>query len=160
MRRELRRLAEALEKHFTDEGYAPIAGRVFTYMLLSPKAMPLEDLVHDLEVSKASASTETRRLERLGVLIRESRGKDRRAWYRLADDLAERLVDRRIQRVASFRELVKHTARQLPTRERAALRPRLVTIGQVYGDMLRALEGMPSRRKWGAKGAKTKVGVA
>ena len=126
MKRELRRLIEALEKYLTDEGYAPIAGRVFAYLLLSPKPVPLDDLVHELRVSKASASTETRRLERLGLVERVTRPRDRRAWYQMADDLADRLVDLRIEHVAGFRDLSRRMVRQLPARERSALRPRLV----------------------------------
>ncbi len=154
MKRELRRLTEALEKYLTEEGYAPIAGRVFAYLLLSPKPVPLDDLVHELRVSKASASTETRRLEQLGLVERVSLPRDRRAWYQMADNLAERLVDLRIERLAGFRELSRRMARQLPARERSVLRPRLVALAVVYGEMLRALEGM--RRK-GSKGAKARV---
>ena len=63
------------------DGLPRIAGRIFGYLIVQPEACSLDDLAAGLGVSKASISTDARRLEQLGLITRVSRPGDRRDYY-------------------------------------------------------------------------------
>jgi len=136
-------MAELYER----EGFAPIGGRVFARLLLSREPMALGELARDLRVSKASVSTETRRLEGQRVLERVTRTGDRRVFYRIADDLPVRIMDVRLERMRRFRALLGQGRQRLPPDARG-LRARLLECERAYTVFLRESEKV--RRAWGA----------
>jgi len=64
------RLIEAMGRMAADDGEPPIAGRIMAYLLIAGEARPLGRIASDLNISKASASTNVRRLERRGIARR------------------------------------------------------------------------------------------
>lgn len=80
------------------DGFTRIAGRLFGYLLLSEEACSIFQLSKALGVSKASVSTDARRLLEHGVLERVMRPDDRRDYYQIAPDFFRRLVQYRISR--------------------------------------------------------------
>ena len=80
------------------DGFTRIAGRLFGYLLLSEAPCSIFELSQALKVSKASVSTDARRLLDHGVLERVSRPEDRRDYYQIAPDFFRRLVQYRINR--------------------------------------------------------------
>ncbi|MBX6365610.1 MAG: MarR family transcriptional regulator [Gemmatimonadetes bacterium] len=87
------RLLERIGQEFEREGMPRIAGKVIGALLLHRGALSLDELAARLGVSKASASTNARLLERLGVLERQTRPGDRRDYYTVSPDFDVRLVD-------------------------------------------------------------------
>jgi DNA-binding transcriptional regulator GbsR (MarR family) len=132
----IRAFVEGTSALFEEDGVAPIAGLVFARLLLSPEPMALADLARELGVSKASVSTDTRRLEDSGILERVVRAGDRRVFYRIAPDFTGRLIERRLARMRRFRRLLQAAVHSPAA---AAVRRRLRACDAAYGRMERVL---------------------
>lgn len=74
------------------EGMARSAGRIFALLLLGDRPYSLDELADELQVSKASASTNARMLESLGFIERTSSLGDRRDFYQVEHDPWERML--------------------------------------------------------------------
>jgi DNA-binding transcriptional regulator GbsR (MarR family) len=98
---------ERMGLFFEDDGHPRIAGRMFGFMLLSPEPCSLDDLAEQLQVSKASVSTNARLLETWGAVERVTRPGDRRDYYQAADDIHIRMLERRLERIHRIRELIE-----------------------------------------------------
>jgi DNA-binding transcriptional regulator GbsR (MarR family) len=102
----LSRFVERMGLLWEEEGLTRIAGRLFAFLLVQPVPCSLDDLVRALEVSKASISNDARRLERLGLLHRESRPGDRRDYYTIAPDIFTSALEIRLERLRRFHEVL------------------------------------------------------
>jgi DNA-binding transcriptional regulator GbsR (MarR family) len=96
------RMAHAAES----DGLSPIAGRLFGVFLLSENPLSLDDLAQSLGVSKASVSTEARRLLDRGIVERVSSRSDRRDYYELAPDFFAQVIRSRVARWRKLHDLV------------------------------------------------------
>ena len=74
------------------EGMARGAGRIFGLLLVGDRPYSLDELAEKLQASKASASTNCRMLEQLGMIERVSSLGDRRDFYRVLNDPWERML--------------------------------------------------------------------
>ena len=79
------------------EGFSRIAGRIFGLLMLSPAELSLEEIAERLMVSRASVSTEARRLQDHGVIERTSRPGDRKDYYQIAPHHYLRSLEQRFQ---------------------------------------------------------------
>ena len=111
------RLVERFGLFFEQEGLPRIAGRITGYLLLSDEPRSLDDLATALAVSKASVSTDARRLEAKGFLQRSARPGDRRDFYSIAPDGFRTTLQARIDFIHRFGGLL-HDAERLPTATR------------------------------------------
>src|ERR671917_427148 len=100
------RFVERMGLYTEAEGLPRIAGRIFGFLLVQPAPCSLDDMAQALGVSKASISTDTRRLEQLGLLERTSRPGDRRDYYRIAPDAFARSIDERLRRMRRFQDVL------------------------------------------------------
>src|SRR5215470_13482976 len=96
------RLGDAAE----DDGLSPIAGRLFALLMLAPEPQSLDQLAEQLGVSKASVSTDARRLLDRGIVERTRRTGDRRDFYELAPDFFARVIRARVARWRRIQQLV------------------------------------------------------
>src|SRR5262252_4482875 len=113
------RLGDAAEA----DGLSPIAGRLFALLLLAPEPQSLDELAGTLGVSKASVSTDARRLLDRGIVERTRRTGDRRDFYELAPDFFARVIRARVARWRRIQQLVdtvrdESDALSAPARER------------------------------------------
>ena len=105
-----------------------------------------------LSVSKASVSTNARRLADIGVLERVCRPGDRHDYYRVAPDLFSRTMAERMRRWQRFTLAVGEARRTLPIRsERVRARLRGYETAYTYmvaeiGEALERWEHTASRR--------------
>jgi len=128
---------------FEAEGQPPIAGRIFGYLLVSDEPRSLDQLATALAVSKASVSTNARRLAEMGMLERVCRPADRHDYYRLAPDLFRRTMAERMRRWQRFTQAVGEARRTLPIRServRARLRGYESAYAYIVGEIGEALE--------------------
>ncbi len=79
------------------EGFSRIAGRIFGLLLLSPVELSLEEIAERLSVSRASVSTEARRLQDHGIVERTSRPGDRKDYYHIAPNHYISSLEQRFQ---------------------------------------------------------------
>jgi DNA-binding transcriptional regulator GbsR (MarR family) len=109
---------------FTEtEGLPRIAGRILGLLLVTPDACSLDEMAETLGVSKASISTDARRLEQRGLLVRTSRPGDRRDYYAMAPDAIQRSLESKLRGIRKFREILQE-ARTLPLAD-SAIRERI-----------------------------------
>ena len=90
-----------------DLGLGRIVGQILVYLYLREGESSIDQIGHDLGLSKASVSIAARQLENLGLLRRAWKKADRKTYYRTADDIASALqqgllafVGQKIQAVA------------------------------------------------------------
>lgn len=88
------------------DGLPRIAGRLFGYLLLSPGPRSLDEIAEALAVSKGSASTDARLLQRHGWLRRVSQTGDRKDYYELAPDFFAEIVSYRLARWDALHDLI------------------------------------------------------
>jgi DNA-binding transcriptional regulator GbsR (MarR family) len=74
------------------EGMARSAGRIFGLLLVGGRPYSLDELAETLQASKASASTNCRMLEQLGMIQRVSSLGDRRDFYKVEGDPWEKML--------------------------------------------------------------------
>lgn len=90
-----------------EDGWSRIAGRILGYLTLAPEECSLDEIASALGVSRASVSTDARRLMQEGLLERLSRPGDRRDYYRLAPESLRSSLRARIERLRRYHELIK-----------------------------------------------------
>jgi DNA-binding MarR family transcriptional regulator len=83
-------------------GLPRIAGRIFGLLVGNSEPSSLDEMASALAVSKASISTDARRLEQLGLLHRVARPGDRRDYYSLAQDAPARMLEIRLGSIRQF----------------------------------------------------------
>lgn len=86
-----KRLTEVGGRTAQDLGLGRIVGQILVHLYLSPVEQSLDDIARDLGLSKAAVSIAARQLESLGLLRRSWKAKDRKTYYRTADDIASAL---------------------------------------------------------------------
>ena len=97
------------------DGWPPIAGRLFGFLLLSPDPRCLDEIADELGVSKASVSIDARNLLERGILDRVSRAGDRRDFYALADDFCAAIIQHRLRRWRGLQRLASDARLQSPS---------------------------------------------
>ena len=107
------RFIERFGLMFEQEGFPRIAGRVTAFLLVSSGPQSLDEIADALGVSKASVSTDARRLEAKGLIARTSRPGDRRDYYEFAPDGFRTTLQSRLDVTRRFGALLAD-ARQLP----------------------------------------------
>ncbi|HEX8942842.1 MAG TPA: MarR family transcriptional regulator [Gemmatimonadaceae bacterium] len=116
-------------------GLSPIAGRLFAMLLLSDAPRSLDDIAASLDVSKASVSTEARRLLERGVIERVRRAGDRRDYYELAPDFFAQIVQRRIEQWRRIQALVT-TMRETSSTLPPVVRERFASIDEIHAEVV------------------------
>lgn len=119
------------------DGLPRIAGRIFAYLLLTPGECSLEDLADELGVSRASVSTDARRLAQLGILERRSKPGDRRDYYTVSPDAFRSFIRSRLDSMLQFQQVIDASHELAETEEVAE---RLVAWDVAHRAMVRALE--------------------
>ncbi|HYV99552.1 MAG TPA: MarR family transcriptional regulator [Gemmatimonadaceae bacterium] len=126
-----RKVVEQFGVLLCGEGYARIAGRLMGFLLLARDPVSLEDLAGELEVSKASISTNIRLLEDRGIVDRVGVPGDRRDYYQIADDMLARSIEQRLAKINRFRDAV-NAARNTVNVTDKRVRQRLAAVDEAY----------------------------
>ena len=98
------------------QGLSRIAGRLLGLILLLDEGGDLDYLAHELHVSRASISTNTRLLESIGAIERQSVPGRRRIVYRAARTQQDRAIEAIVMRMRRTLDVVVDARRQLPPR--------------------------------------------
>lgn len=130
---------ERMGLFFENDGAPRISGRLLGLLLLTPGDCSLDDIAERLQVSKASVSTNSRLLETWGMVERTSRPGDRRDYYRIADDMQSRILERRVQRMRQLQDLIDEGRRTLRISD-DAVRERLDTLNEFHVHCISGME--------------------
>lgn len=139
------RFVERFGLLFEREGFSRIAGRITALLLVTDGARSLDELAETLAVSKASVSTEARRLEDRGLLVRSHRPGDRRDYYEFAPGGFRPILQARVEALQRLGTLIGE-AERLPGLTDATRR-RVEEWIEVHEAMIEAMTTLLSR--WG-----------
>lgn len=143
---------EQLGLQFAAEGLPLIAGRVTAYLLVSEGPRSLDEIARSLGVSRASVSTDARRLEEKGLLVRLSLPGDRRTYYSFAPDGFRTALQGRIRVMKRFRDMLDE-ATSLPAAESPEVRARLDEWKDFHVAVIDHLQDL--LEKWNKRSRKT-----
>jgi DNA-binding transcriptional regulator GbsR (MarR family) len=153
MRKDVQRFVERAGLLWENDGLPRIAGRIYGLMLINEDALSLDEIAEALDVSKASVSTDTRLLERMGFIERVSKPGDRKDYYQHTEGSFERAIAERIRRMHELASLIE-SGRELTTSR--AIRERLAdhyfAFSQITKSLQTTLETLQERHGIAAKG--------
>ena len=137
-------LIEKFGLTFEQEGLPRIAGRIIGFLMLQGNPCSLDDLAEHLQISKTSASTNTRLLEQHGIVERTAKAGDRRDYYQLASDYGERMFAMAKQRIQRFYQLLTDAVAEQQADESGS-RDRLRNMQRFYEFLLTDLADSNAR---------------
>lgn len=114
------------------EGLPRIAGRIMG--LIEGGPLSFAELAQRLEVSRASISTNTRFLERLGVIERVAQRGERRDYFQLATAPYVHLLQGSVDRMMKAHAVVVHARDRLSVTDEG-MRRRLDELGAFYEEL-------------------------
>ena len=138
-------LVERFGLRFEADGLPRIAGRMLGLLMVSAEPRSLDELAEELQASKTSVNTNARLLERMGAVERATKPGDRRDYYRVADNLHERMLDSRLEQMKTTRDLLSQAVSCCENRERH-VKERLCSFAKYYEEMVGTLEA--AKRRW------------
>ena len=138
-------LVERFGLRFEADGLPRIAGRMLGLLMVSAEPRSLDELAEELQASKTSANTNARLLERMGAVERATKPGDRRDYYRVVDNLHERMLDSRLEQMKTTRDLLSQAVSCCENRERQ-VKERLCAFAKYYEDMVAVLE--TAKQRW------------
>jgi DNA-binding transcriptional regulator GbsR (MarR family) len=121
-----------------EQGMARIMGRIFGLLLLADRPLSLADIADALGVSRASVSTDARRLLERGLLVRTSEPGDRRDFYELAPDFVRRAMRSHMERMHALQSALADARDGLDTSEQ--VHARLSEFAAVFEDGIARLQ--------------------
>ncbi len=106
---EKKRFIEEVGLLFEQTGLPRMAGRILGWLLIAnPPHQTTSDLTEALLASKASISTVTRLLIRIGLIERTSLPGERRDYFRINHNAWHQLIGESLARTTAFRQLAEH----------------------------------------------------
>ena len=132
------------------DGLSRIAGRLFGALVLSDGPRSLDELAEQLGVSKASVSTDARRLLERGVVQRIGMPGDRKDYYQLAPDFLVRVIRHRVSRWRALHDLATELRAASPNQS-AVVRERLDYFDSVHEFVLERIDDALS--EWESRAA-------
>jgi predicted transcriptional regulator len=105
------RVATFFAEHY---GLPPITGRILGWLMVCdpPEQSPAQ-IAAAINASRASLTTNMRLLIASGLVHRLTRAGGRTAYYRIDDDMWQKVIQRRIASMMSFSEIAKDGAKLL-----------------------------------------------
>jgi DNA-binding transcriptional regulator GbsR (MarR family) len=149
-----RQLIERIGVLHESEGLPRIAGRIFGLLLVTPGECSLDDMAETLGVSKASISTDARRLEQVGIVTRTSRPGDRRDYYAITPNALRQSLETKIRSMRQFQEILRD-ARTLPDAT-PEVRDRVDQWDAWYEDVLEVMATLVEKAARGGTAAATR----
>ena len=131
---------------FELDGLPRIAGQILGLMLVSPQPRSLDEIAQLVQVSKASVSSNTRLLERQGLVVRGARPGDRRDYYSVVTDLNARILEHRLGVMREMRSILE-IGLETPGAADAAIRDRLTCATTCLGEAIEELTARAARAK-------------
>ena len=137
------RFIERMGDHFEAEGMPRISGRLFGLMLVEVGPISFSDLAERLGVSRASISTNSRLLERDGLIERVRPDGERRDFFRLSDQPFVNMIRGVAARMRETRQLVEETCAEFPEHGEGC--GRIAATRRFFDEMTSTLEALAAR---------------
>jgi DNA-binding transcriptional regulator GbsR (MarR family) len=142
-----RRFIDDVARLFTPWGVAPVAARLYGYLLLCPRPVSLDQITERLKISKSSASVAARLLESYTLARRHSEAGTKRALYAVADDY-DAMIRQQNQLLDALTEQLNAGTEIVAAKE---VNARLQEMAEFYRVMRGAMEDAMRRWKRGRR---------
>ena len=156
MEKSTEQFIERMGQRFERDGLPRIAGRMLAYLLLSDRERSLDEMAEALQVSKASASTNARLLQRQGAVDRVTRPGDRKDYYEVLESPYTGMLDQTLVRLRELRDLLRSGLETDEARD-VLVRHRLDVFAEFFHRVLEDL--MATQERWEERDAAVVRGV-
>ena len=137
---KLSQFIENMGLHFEEYGVPRIGGRILGLLLASSRPVSSEEISEMLEASRSSVSTNLRTLLMTGLADRISLPGERSDYYIFSDGAWENILEIRLDRVESLREMAENGLQGVQDHHQARARLKEITA---WADMVeKAYEGI------------------
>lgn len=126
------------------DGLPRIAGQIMGLVVLEGGPLSFAEIADKLKVSRGSVSTNTRFLERLGVIERVARRGDRQDYFQLSPAPYGRLLQGSADRLNKAVSVVEQAKAGVSPSDRSARR-RLNELAKFYGALSKTFEELAQR---------------
>jgi len=126
------------------DGLSRIAGRIMGLMVLEGGPLSFSQIAERLAVSRASVSTNTRFLERVGIIERVAIKGERQDYFQLTKAPYARLLEGSVSRIKKAQGVVSDAKAELAP-EDTQRRRRLDELGAFYEALATSFEDLVSR---------------
>jgi DNA-binding transcriptional regulator GbsR (MarR family) len=123
------------------DGLPRISGRLLGLFILEGGPFNLKELARRLNVSRASVSTNTRLLAKVGLLQRVAVSGDRQDYYALVEDPAARILSGVVERLEQTYQALRNAEKNLP-REQDGARRRVRAFSDFYALVTRHMKAL------------------
>lgn len=138
------RLVERVGQRYEARGLPRTAGRIVAYLLVSEEPCSQEVLAEALQISRGSVSTNARLLEQASLIERVTRPGDRRDFYRVPEDMYERVLEQWLEGLRGMHALlVRSLSEGVGGSE--AVRKRIERLAEFHEHMVEEIEGAGER---------------
>ncbi|ULL17530.1 MarR family transcriptional regulator [Paenibacillus sp. H1-7] len=136
---------------FESEGFSPLVGKIFAYLLFAPRPVSLQEMADELGVTKAAISVQVRTLEKHMMCQKIPISNDRRDYYYISDDISMTSMQSSIQKMKRIQQQVEHTLHIFDHLEQVgeqeqdshdACKRRFIEMQAMYEIFLNRLEGL------------------
>jgi DNA-binding transcriptional regulator GbsR (MarR family) len=140
------RVATFFAEHY---GLPPITGRIVGWLMIcEPPEQSAAQIAAAIGASRASLTTNMRLLIASGLVHRLTRSGGRTAYFRIDDDMWQKVIRRRIASMMSFGEITQDAIQLLGADSPRAARVRAAhAFFQWMADVLAAAPGPPAGRR-------------
>ncbi len=108
------RFIEQMGMSAQQDGVARIAGRLFGYFIVHGGPVSFGQLADELQISRASVSTNTRTLAAIGMLERVTMPGDRQDYYQLASSPFLRMIETYLARMRAMQQILQQADDNIP----------------------------------------------
>ncbi len=105
---------EQMGIHAQGDGAPRIAGRIIGYFIVHGGPVCFSQLAQELQVSRASISTNARTLTDLGMIEKVARPGDRQDYYQLANNPYLRMIETYLLRMRAMQDLLQKADKSIP----------------------------------------------
>ena len=112
------RFIEQMGVQAQGDGVPRIAGRIIGYFIVHGGPVSFAQLAQELQVSRASVSTNARTLSDFGMIEKVTRPGDRQDYYQLATSPYLRMIEAYLQRMKSMQGLLQQADEAIPSNMR------------------------------------------
>jgi DNA-binding transcriptional regulator GbsR (MarR family) len=123
------------------DGLPRISGRLLGLFILEGGPFNLKELAHRLSVSRASVSTNTRLLAKVGLIQRVAVSGDRQDYYALVEDPAARILNGVVERLEQTYQVLRDAEKNLP-RDQDGARRRVRAFADFYAAVTRHMKAL------------------
>jgi DNA-binding transcriptional regulator GbsR (MarR family) len=111
-------MSDHMSLSFENEGFSPLVGRIFAYLLFSAEPVSLQEMANQLGVTKAAISVQVRTLEKHLMCQKLPTSSDRKDYYYISEDFSMTAVRNSIIKMRTILQQIESTLQMFESLEK------------------------------------------